>query len=446
MNTRKTDSLPAAKSAEVPLPFGAAGSGLYASRPSRTRWIIVSLLLVVTTYAFVTRLSMSYAARGIQNEFHLTNVQTGWVLSAFVIGYGLCQVPVGLMIDRFGPRSMLAIALLAWSCCTLLTSFASAFALLVGIRVATGMAQSAVLPSGNKIVSRWMPASERARGNSIFFTGIGLGGIIAPPMTVGLMLRYGWRVPLELLGLAGILLAGLWIWYATDTPRQHASVNRGELELIESGQEQPESAVDPAWHWGPVLRNRSIWALVLSYSVAGYPSYVFYTWFYLYIADVRHVNAAASGYWSMTPYLAMAIMSPVGGRTSDWLASRYEKRIGRAAVGLSGELLAAVLIVAGARVEDARLAMMLLALAAGFHVFGQTAAWAATIDLTLSHPATLFGLMNTGAQAAGAVAPVLTPFLAKTLGWAHALDFAAGMLLLAGVLWLGIRADRPVAG
>ena len=102
---RKTDSLPAVRS---------AGSGLYTSKPSRTRWIIVSLLLVVTTYAFLIRLSMSYAARGIQNEFHLTNVQIGWVLSAFVIGYALCQVPVGLMIDRFGPRRMLAIALLAW--------------------------------------------------------------------------------------------------------------------------------------------------------------------------------------------------------------------------------------------------------------------------------------------------------------------------------------------
>jgi ACS family glucarate transporter-like MFS transporter len=97
-------------------------------------------------------------------------------------------------------------------------------------------------------------------------------------------------------------------------------------------------------------------------------------------------------------------------------------------------------------VENAQLAMVLLALAAGFHLFGQTASWAATIDLTLSRSATLFGLMNTGAQAAGAVAPVLTPFLAKTLGWTHALDFAAGMVLLAGVLWLAIRPDRPVAG
>jgi ACS family glucarate transporter-like MFS transporter len=408
--------------------------------------VVVSLVLLVSTYAFTTRLSMSYAAKGIQNEFHLTNVQIGWVLSAFVIGYGASQIPVGLLVDRFGPRRVLAIALLAWSSCTLLTSIAGTFALLISIRIATGVAQSAVLPSGNKIVSRWMPASERARGNSLFFIGVGLGGLIAPPLTVGLMLNYGWRLPLQVFGIVGIVLTTLWLWYATDTPKQHWSVNRRELDLIESDRERPVSFADSVWRWGPVLRNRSTWALVLSYGVAGYPSYVFYTWFYLYIANVRHVDAAAGGYWSMLPYLAIVLLTPMGGRTSDWLTARYGKRIGRAAVGMSGSLLAAALIVTGARVENARWAMVLLALAAGFHLFGQTASWAATIDLTLSRSATLFGLMNTFAQAAGAVAPVLTPFLAKALGWTHALDFAAGMALLAGVLWLGIRPDRPVAG
>jgi ACS family glucarate transporter-like MFS transporter len=118
--------------------------------------------------------------------------------------------------------------------------------------------------------------------------------------------------------------------------------------------------------------------------------------------------------------------------------------VGRAGVGIAGSVMAAALIVAGARVADVRAAMILLALAAGFHLFGQTPAWAATIDLAPERPATLFGFMNTTAQAAGAVAPVLTPFLAQKLGWTHALDFAAGMVLLAGVLWIGVRPDRPV--
>jgi ACS family glucarate transporter-like MFS transporter len=275
---------------------------------------------------------MSYAARGIQSQYGMTNVQIGWILSAFVIGYGLCQIPVGLAVDRWGPRLMLTLAVLAWSGCTLATAFVPA-ALFIAIRVATGMAQAAVLPSGNKIVSRWMPLDERAAGNSLFFTGIGLGGIIAPPLTVGLMLRYGWRAPFWVLGTLGMAIAAVWRWYARDTPEAHHGVDAAELSLIHAGQAGREQAA-AVWRWGPVLRSGSVWALVLSYGVAGYPSYVFYTWFYLYIANVRHVDPAAGGYWSMLPFLAIVVLTPLGGRTSDRLVMRYGKRVGRAGVGM----------------------------------------------------------------------------------------------------------------
>jgi len=290
-----------------------------------------------------------------------------------------------------------------------------------------------------------MPLDERAAGNSLFFTGIGLGGIIAPPLTVGLMLRYGWRAPFWVLGTLGMAIAAVWRWYARDTPEAHHGVDAAELSLIHAGQAGREQAA-AVWRWGPVLRSGSVWALVLSYGVAGYPSYVFYTWFYLYIANVRHVDPAAGGYWSMLPFLAIVVLTPLGGRTSDRLVMRYGKRVGRAGVGIAGSVLAATLIVAGARIADVRVAMIFLALAAGFHLFGQTPAWAATIDLAPERPATLFGFMNTTAQASGAVAPVLTPYLAQKLGWTHALDFAAGMVMLAGVLWLGVRPDRPIKG
>jgi len=385
---------------------------------------------------------MSYAARGIQNEYRLSNIEIGWILSAFVIGYGLCQVPIGLAVDHWGPRLVLTLAVLAWSGCTLATAMVPA-ALLIAIRVATGMGQAAVLPSGNRMVSRWMPLDERAAGNSLFFSGIGLGGIIAPPLTVGLMLRYGWRMPFWLLGALGLAVAALWLWYARDTPEQHRAVCAAELARIRAGQTDQEQGA-AVWRWKHVLGSGSVWALVLSYGVAGYPSYVFYTWFYLYIANVRHVDPAAGGYWSMLPYIAIVVLTPLGGRLSDLLAMRRGKRIGRAGVGIAGSVLAGALIVAGARVADARVAMLFLALAAGFHLFGQTPAWAAAIDLAPARPATLFGLMNTTAQAAGAVAPVLTPYLAQKLGWTHALDFAACMVLLAGVLWIGVRPDRPV--
>jgi ACS family glucarate transporter-like MFS transporter len=107
--------------------------------------------------------------------------------------------------------------------------------------------------------------------------------------------------------------------------------------------------------------------------------------------------------------------------------------------------LAALLIVLGGRIDNVTLAVPLLALATGLHLFGQTASWAAAVDLAPEHAGALFGVMNTIAQIAGAVAPIATPFIATKFGWTAALDFSACMVALAALLWLFVRPDRVVA-
>ena len=397
---------------------------------------------------------MSIAARQIQMEFGLSNLEIGWMLSSFIVGYGLCQVPVGILADRLGPRRLLTAAVAAWSVFTALTPLAPGVAaaihtnvlgLFILVRFGMGVAQAAVLPCGNKAVARWMPLRERAAGTSVFMLGLGFGGLIAPPLMVHLMLRFGWPFPFYMLGIVGLLIAAAWLGYSADRPEQHAGVNDLELAYIRKGEAAGVRAVvRPRTPWRSILTSRSVWFLILSYGVAGFPSYVFYTWFFLYVANVRKVSLISSGYWASLPYIAIAIMTPCGGKLSDWLTTRYGKRTGRLSVTLSGSLTAAILIVTGSRLENATSAMICLSLAAGFHLFAQSPSWAASIDLAPLHSATLFGVMNTLAQAVGAAAPVATPWIAQQFGWVRALDFTACMALLAGIFWLFVHPERPV--
>ena len=280
---------------------------------TNVRWKVAALLTVVITSAFVTRLSISVAAQRIQTEFGFTNIQIGSILSAFIVGYGACQIPVGMLADRIGPRVLLSVAVLFWSGFTLLTPVAprsgppaAALSLFLLIRLLMGMAQSAALPCGNKTVSRWMPLEERAAGNSVFMIGIGLGGLISPPLVVHLMLRFGWPAPFYVLGAAGLLISGAWFLYARDDPWQHRSVSAAELRLIGDGRREGTARAGKT-PWSRIARSRSIWFLALSYGVAGFPSYVFYTWFFLYLANVRKVDLVSGGYWSVLPYAAMAV-------------------------------------------------------------------------------------------------------------------------------------------
>jgi ACS family glucarate transporter-like MFS transporter len=405
---------------------------------------------LVITCAFATRLSISVAAQRIQTEFAFTNIQIGSILSAFVIGYGACQIPIGIIVDRVGPRILLSVAVFFWSGFTLLTPLAprwgtpsAALSLFIMIRVLMGMAQAAALPCGNKFVARWMPLAERAAGNSVFMIGIGLGGLLSPPLVVHLMLRFGWPAPFYVLGVAGMLISGAWLLYARDDPEQHRSVSGSELRLISSGRRETGGNASRT-PWSRILRSPGIWFLALSYGVAGFPSYVFYTWFFLYLANVRKVDLVSGGYWTALPYVAMALLTPAGGRLSDLLTVRHGKRWGRLTVVWVGSSLATALILAGARIDRAEAAIVCLALAAGFHLFSQPPSWAATIDLAPEHSATVFGLMNTFAQAIGAAAPVVTPWIAGRFGWIRALDATAAMAFAAGCLWFFVHPERPV--
>jgi MFS transporter, ACS family, glucarate transporter len=402
-------------------------------RTSPGAWLIAGILLVITTHAFATRFSMSVAAQRIQTESGLTNMQVGAILSAFILGYAVLQFPGGLLVDRFGPYRVLAVSIFGWSGFTLLTGLADwlwpaqlAAGLMVA-RLLSGAAQASVLTCAIKAISRWLPAHRRATGNGVAMMGLGIGGAVSPSLMVWLMSGRSWTFPFFVLGFTGLVLGCVWLVFG----QERAPVDG-----------QPSRGTSVPWrNWAG---SRSVWALVLSYGVAGYTSYVIFTWFFLYLVNVRHMSLASGGLWAGLPYVAVTVGTLAGGRLCDALSARFGKRTGRLSVVLMGEGVAALLIPIGGRVDDAHAAVVLISLATGFHLLGQTASWAAAVDLAPIRSGLLFGLMNTMAQIAGVIAPVATPAIAGRFGWVNALDFSAVMVFLAGLLWCAVDPGKAL--
>lgn len=418
-------------------------------RRTRFRWTVATVLLAVTTHAFATRFSMSVVAQHVQAEAGLTNMQVGSMLSAFILGYAILQFPMGIIVDRRGAFRVLVVSVFGWSVFTLASAplaWLPAALLASGLmatRLLAGVCQAGVLTCTIKMLGRWMPLGERAFANGLSMMGLGLGGALSPPLMVWLISKGGWPLPFWALGVSGLLAGLLLLRVGRESPAEHPRVNAAELVLI--GSEVPAAMQKKGTPWRLLARSRSVWALALSYGLAAYTSYVFFTWFYLYLVNVRGMSRTAGGYWAGLPYAAVAVGTLAGGRLSDWLTVRYGKRAGRLTVVLIGEGLAAVLIPLGGRIESIPLAVSLLAIATGLHLFGQTASWAASVDLTPSHAGVLFGVMNTLGQFAGVIAPIATPAIAMRFGWTAALDFSAAMVALAGVLWLFVRPEKAVA-
>ncbi|MBA5869803.1 MAG: MFS transporter, partial [Nitrospira sp. CR2.1] len=89
---------------------------------TRPRWGILALLFAISAVTYMDRVNISVTARQMMPAYGLTDQDMGYVFSAFVFGYALCQIPGGRLGDRWGARVVLACALVWWSLCTVLTA------------------------------------------------------------------------------------------------------------------------------------------------------------------------------------------------------------------------------------------------------------------------------------------------------------------------------------
>lgn len=414
------------------------------SHPSPLRWLILGLLFSVSVVTYIDRVNISVTARQMMPALGLTEQDMGLVFSSFVVGYALFQIPGGWLSDRWGVRIVLLIALIWWSCFTAWTALAATSFLavplgIVGalalVRFLLGVGEAAALPTFNRAVTDWLPAHERGLGIGIAIGGIGVGAAITPPVTAWIMVNYGWQSAFYLSSGIGLGLAAVWWFLAADRPSSHPWHRHPD----QRSHTTPAVSTRPSIPWAILRNTPSVWWLVLSYGCLGYVAYVYMSWFYLYLVNVRGFSVLRGGLFAAAPFLAILISCPLGGWVTDRLAMRYGVTTGRQVVGVVGMGLAASSIALGAAVESPYVALASLSLGAGWLYFTVGAYWSSTSDLSPTHAGSLSGLMNMGANLGGAISPTLTPWLAQQWGWGVSLGVAAFMALLGAIMWLCIR-------
>jgi ACS family glucarate transporter-like MFS transporter len=421
-------------------------------RPTRVRWKLLGLLTTIMVVTALGRLNLGVSAANIQDQFGFSTQTMGWILGAFAFGYAFFQVPSGWAGDRFGPRITLTWAVVWWATLTIAFSIVPAVAghsLLVAawsfgiIRFLTGAGEAASYPNANKIVANWTADTERGLGSSLLLGGVGAGGVLAPIMLSTVSRTFGWRWSFVLCGLIALCCACAWYLYSTNTPEEHARVNPEELRAIRSTPHLGErhSFRFRGTPWERFLASRSVWALLLSYLCHGYTPYIYFTWFFLYLTRVRGMTVSKSGAWGSTPFIAMTLMALLGGWISDKAILRQGRRRGRQLPVWIGMTASAALLWSGSHQSRLPLSVLMLALAAGFSSFAAPSWWATCIDLSPHHSGSLSGLMNTCANVAGGIAPILTAYLATHFSWTQALNFAALVNLTAAALFCFVNAD-----
>ncbi len=417
---------------------------------TRMRWYLVFWLFVLSSVAFLDRVNLSIAAGSIARQYHLTDVQLGWVFSAFLIGYAAFQAPGGWLADRLGSRYVLAVAVLWGGIFTALTvvippEIGGAIFALVSIRFLLGAGEAIMFPASNQFISRWIPQKERGKANGWIFAGVGAGSGIAPPLVTYIMTHYGWQRSFEICAVIGVAVGLVWVLMARDAPEQHPLVSSSELALIRSGLPTPARSGSFPWK---ILKNRDLAAVTLSYFCYGYCAWIFFSWFYTYLARVRGLNLKTSAFYAMLPFLAMAAGCVIGGIVSDSLTRTYGKRLGRCGLASVAILATSAFLLFGSRAQNARVASIVLACGAGALYLAQSSFWSVSADIGGSSSGSVSGIMNSGAQIGGAVTASLTPAIANRFGWTASFAVAAGLCVLGGLAWIMVDPERkaPDAG
>ncbi len=439
-----------------------SGVGEFEAAPRRPRQhlrhALAGCLFLLSAVAFLDRTNISIAGLQISREFSLDNSGLSWVFTAFLVGYIVFQIPAGLVARRLGSRRALGIALVWWAVTTALTAIVPpgmrgalfTFAL---IRFALGAGEAVMYPAASQFVERWFPLQERGKVNGVIFAGVGIGSGITPPLVTAIILHSGWRASFWFSAALALLVGAGWYLFSRDTPEQHPWMGPAELELIRSGRDStPEAAAERASGgsgrhsvpWARIFASRDVLALTASYFAFGYVAWIFFAWFFIYLAQVRGLNLKASALYSTLPFLGMTVGCLLGGAASDWLVRHRGLRAGRCLLPAAAMALTAVFMVLGSSATKAETASIVLACGAGILYISQSCFWAVSADFAGEYTGVVSGIMNMGAQTGGACTASLTPLIAAHFGWTVSF-FAAALLALLGALsWLAVDPGRAL--
>ena len=423
-------------------------------RSTNVRWVVLALLFVVSFVAYLLRMNISVAAKFMMPELGLTEIQMGWVFAAFVWGYALFQIPGGFFGEIVGPRRALAMVVLVWALLTVLTGLlpgqvftwaSGALISLIVIRFLMGVVQAPLYPITAGTIQQWFPVGGWALPNGLSSMGLGLGAAFTPPLVAWVMVVVGWRETFYVTAPVALIIAAVWWRYVTDSPEKHSKVSSSELRLI-AADRPAEETVPKTGVLRRLAGNRDIWLLTVSYLCMNYVFYIFFTWFYIYLVDVREFGLLEGGFFASLPFIAGSLAAAVGGWTCDRLCQSIGPRWGCRLPGIVGMVLVAVFLILGALATNAVLAVVLLSICFASTQFTEGAYWAGATYIGGRHTAAATGVLNTGGNLGGVISAPLIPILVDQFNWLIALSTGSLFAVLSALLWLWVRADQPLVG
>ena len=400
------------------------------------RWWIGVLLGSGILVNYFDRITLSVAAPQLQQEFGLGPAQIGLIFSVFFWSYALSQIPVGMVLDRFGVMPIGRIGAALWSAATALTALASGVGGIITARLLLGIAEAPAFPANAKATGYWFPRSERGLATAIFDSAAKFSNVIGAPLIGLAIVNFGWRGAFWSMAILNFVYFAVFYLVYRD-PSGDRRLSATEYDYIRSGGGASEgtAATGAGAMLLYLLSTRKIWGLTIGFAAYGYSFALFLTWLPGYLVRELHMSILGSAEYTAIPWMVATVTDlVVGGWLIDHLIRRgnNETRV-RKSVLVVG-MLVGLAVFGAAFTTNPAVAIVWISIALAGLAAAAPVGWSIpSLIAPKGGAATIGGIMNFVNNLMGAVAPIVTGFIVGVTGSFAGAFLVAGIALLIGI-------------
>ncbi len=273
-------------------------------------WTIVTMAFFATALSFLDRQVLSISIIRIQEDFHISDVEYGFINTGFLISYAIMFTVGGILIDRYGSRIGLGFSVGIWSLATLLHTFANNAFHFGFYRFLLGVGEGGAFPGAIKAVVEWIPKSKQALANGIAIGGSAIGAVVAPPLCVYLIQVTGWRGVFVVTSVIGFIWLVVWLLL----PKKKTSLLPPKKDVNTVVRIRPKLI--------GLLKIKEVWVFILVRFLLDPIFYFYMFWIPKFLNESRGADLVQIGKLFWIPFMALGLSNVLGGWISDKVLMR----------------------------------------------------------------------------------------------------------------------------
>jgi MFS family permease len=414
------------------------------------RWGIAWLLGIGILVNYFDRVNLSVSHNALIGAFGISDVAFGYLSSAYNWTYAACQLPIGVVLDKFGVRRVGRAGIFLWSAASFAAAATPNLGGFFGARFLLGVGEAPTFPANAKAIGLWFPARERSFATSLFDSAAKFAAAIGVPLIGIVLIHAGWRWSFA---FTGIISLAYFLYFSrvyrdpaadpklTEAERRHIS----DLGRSQAAREQDK---EEASSLGQLIVQRKVLGLALGFGAYNYVFYLLLYWLPSYLSSTLHIDLLHSFAYTSVPWIfATATDLAIGGWLVDFLVKRGCNASAVRRVVLIGGTAFGLGILGAVHAHNTMQALVWISVSIGGLSAAAPVAWSLpSLIAVRGNVGKVGGIINFCGQISGIAAAILTGYLVAAFhsyAWVFAVAGAYLAVGIAGYIFLLGKIEVP---